>query len=111
MFKIIDKTKNFKNNEFIYPAKQQECFEFINKVKDLCKYIIVFGSATTMGCTPKSDIDFAIMTKTDNENDMRKIYSAGNDCKNGCDIIWLNKVELSDMLRKNIYERGVKVYE
>ncbi len=107
MFRIIDKNYYFKNKEYVYPSKQYTCYKFIEDVKKYCDKIILFGSAVTMHCKPDSDMDFAIEPK--NEESMPYINRIASEIKNGCDIIWLNKSNLSDSLYRNI-NNGVIVY-
>lgn len=107
MFKILDKTFDFQNKEYVYPSKQEECFKFIQKVKDYCNKIILFGSSVTMHCRPDSDLDFAILLK--DKKFIDSVYKATNNLKSDCDLIWLEESNISPELQKNI-SKGIVIY-
>lgn len=114
-FPVIVKNDNYDCSR-IHPLKQKKVNEIYNSVKNnkKIKKVIIFGSSVNIRCNQKSDIDIAIKLKDEYYNKENKnIISEKIQeiCDYNSDIIWLNSIDDSSQLYRNIYSKGVVIYE
>lgn len=96
---------------YVFPSKQKA----VQKTLDLAKKdnrinkIILFGSAITLRCGDTSDIDIALDTSSNNEDDFLNIVKPFyREVPSEIDIIHLNTVK-SELLKKEI-SKGLCIY-
>ena len=114
-FPVIVENKNYDYRR-IHPLKQKIVNDIyyysLDKIE--IEKIIIFGSSVNIRCNKNSDIDIAVMIKRDkfnidSQNDIsEKIQEI---TKYNSDIIWLNTLDVNSKLYKNIYSKGVVIYE
>lgn len=112
--KIVENT----NYEYqrIHPLKQKQVnniYNIISKNKKIEK-IIIFGSSVSIRCNQKSDMDLAILLKDEyfNKDSKNEISEIIQDATNyDSDIVWLNTIDQTSQLYKNIKNMGVVIYE
>ena len=93
----------FMNCEKIYPIQQKKVAKLLNDLSSNNKVhkIIIFGSSTTDRCHIGSDIDIYI--ESDSDVQTKDVYDFEYD-------LWSNHTA-DDRLKKEIYDKGVIVYE
>lgn len=93
----------FKNSECIHPLKQKVIYDIVTACSKIETAIWVFGSATNIRCTAKSDVDIVV------RGNYNAVCRMINEITNyNCDII--NYMELeANQLGINICRQGVRV--
>lgn len=99
----------------IHPLMQEDInniYKAIEKFNNI-KKIILFGSSINIRCNNKSDIDLAIELKEEAfslENKNKISETIQETINYNGDIVWLNNMDQSSRLYKNI-SKGVVIYE
>lgn len=114
-FPVIYQTDEYECNR-IHPLKQRKVYEVYQLIKDnkLIEKLILFGSSVNIRCNNNSDIDIALKLKDDafNKENQNKISEAIQEITEyNTDIIWLNTLDQTTELYKNILTKGVIIYE
>ena len=97
----------------IHPLKQSSVLSVWERVKDLpeLESLVLFGSAPTICCNGKSDLDFAVKLKPgrDGRGEKNLVSEAIQEaCGYNADIIWMDSVDKDSQLYKNI-TGGVRI--
>lgn len=114
-FPVLIENKNYECDR-IHPLKQRLVNEIFNEIKssNIVKKAIVFGSSVNIRCNNKSDIDIAIELndKDFNQNNQNGLSEQIQEITGyNADIVWLNTLDQKSRLYKNIYMKGVTIYE
>ena len=97
----------------IHPLKQRSVFSVWESIRCMpeVESLMLFGSAPTVCCNSKSDLDFAVELKPEcigREQKNRVSEAIQEACGYGADIIWMDSVDKSSQLYENI-NRGVRI--
>ena len=113
-FPVIQDNMNYEA-KYIHPLKQKIVNIIYDKIKDIpyLEKLILFGSSITICCNKDSDLDFAILLKTEyndleHQNEISEIIQEASGYN--CDILWLDKLEKNTNIYNNV-QRGVTIYE
>lgn len=114
-FPIIVENNNFECDR-IHPLAQKKINDIYNEIikYDVIEKVVLFGSSINIRCNIKSDIDLAIMIKSEhfNRESQNLISEAIQEVADyNVDIVWLNTIDSSSQLFQNITLMGVVIYE
>ena len=98
--------------KYVFPTKQRAAQTAIDlaKADGRIDRLVIFGSAVTMQCGMKSDMDIAVDAPNMNEDDFMKLargFYRGIDSE--VDVIHYNNIH-NALLKREIDEKGVPVY-
>ena len=100
--------------KYIFPSMQKEVQKVIDAIKsiDCIQRIIIFGSAVTLNCGMRSDLDIAVDAPgiTDEDEFLRIIRPIKKAVDVETDIIHYNSIQ-SELLLNEINTKGVDVYD
>ncbi|MCU6720732.1 nucleotidyltransferase domain-containing protein [Porcipelethomonas ammoniilytica] len=100
--------------KYIFPSMQKEVQKVIDVIKsiDCIQRIIIFGSAVTLNCGMRSDLDIAVDAPgiTDEDEFLRIIRPIKRAVDVETDIIHYNSIQ-SELLLNEINTKGVDVYD
>lgn len=96
--------KPFMNCEHIFPIQQKYISTIIEGLKknQNVKKVIIFGSSVTSSCHPDSDIDIYLELDKNEKTNIPLIYKPYD---------YWNNFSADERLKKEIYGKGVVVYE
>lgn len=98
--------------KYIFPSKQKAVQKVIElaKMDSRIKRVFVFGSAITMKCNMKSDLDIALDVDEMEMDEFAKLASPFfTSVLSEIDVVYYNKIN-NNLLKKNI-DDGICVYE
>ena len=97
----------------IHPLKQRTVAAIRTALADddRVESVVVFGSATTIRCNKKSDVDVAVNLREGcadkhNKNEISEIIQ--EICGYNADVLWMDRIKPGSQLYGNI-ERGVRI--
>lgn len=98
--------------KYVFPTKQRAAQTAINlaKADGRIDRLVIFGSAVTMQCGMKSDMDIAVDAPNMGEDDFMKLargFYRGIDSE--VDVVHYNNIH-NALLKREIDEKGVPVY-
>lgn len=111
-FPVVAETDAFDISR-VHPLKQREALAVFEAIRDddRISAAIIFGSAQTIRCQGKSDLDLCVALKpcctdADTKNEVsEKIQKA---CGFDADILWLDRLEKGSFIYENVM-RGVRI--
>ena len=110
IFPLIKESNNY-NATRIHPLKQKVIYDICEALRKekVVERVILFGSSTTIRCTPQSDIDLGVELKNTNEESKNTVSEVIQEIANWkADIIWMDHVEEGSKLSANIM-RGLEI--